>query len=57
MKSEITGLDMSRRLGLMRCPHNSFVKIKHWWYNFECESCLKKIKRLPKGDYYTPKFK
>ena len=36
-----------------KCEHTKLIKIKHWWYNYQCASCKKKFKWIPKGDWFT----
>lgn len=40
-----------------KCKDVRLVKINHWWFNFKCGNCGKRLKWLPKGDYYSGEFK
>lgn len=36
----------------MKCEHKVVTKIYHWWWNYKCEHCGKRIRSLPFGNYY-----
>ena len=38
------------------CEHIALKKITHWWFNFKCDSCGKRYRRIPKGDWYVMGF-
>ena len=39
------------------CTHLTLKKIKHWWYNFQCQECGKKIKWLSSNEHFEINIK